>query len=623
MTRLIETDASGQPTSVGQASQAQQTEHLPIRDIRDLALRLRAGVDSIPETVPAPNYAVGDRIPFWASNLDDNRQFQVDAELRYKNDVVYIWVESGHAADLQALAASADRFAENIYPLVRAFFGAEPNPGIDADPRLHILHASRLGRGIAGYFSSADSFSALANPYSNQKEMFYISLDWLTQNNDFESYETVLAHEFQHMVHWHNDRNEETWVNEGMSELAQEIAGYPPDLGFARVYVAQPDTQLNTWSVDAGSNGGHYGAAYLFMAYFLQRFGEDLTRAVVSQPANGVQGFTDALRQAELGLAFEDVYADWVIANYVNDAAALGEQGLYGYRQLIVPEPALAESFRRYPQTLQNGSVRNFGVDYVALYGSGDLSIDFQGTTGTRFADAGPYSGSHIWWSNRADDSDVRLTRAFDFSRVRTDEELTMRVQMWFDIEDDYDYGYVLVSRDGRKWDILPGQRTTIENPSGNSFGHAYTGKSAATSDAQTPDWVQESFDLRSYAGEEVLVRFEYVTDDAVNAPGWLIDDITIPAIDYAVDFEDGNDDWQSEGWLLTDNRLVQQWLVQIMLFDDGELVRVERAPVGIDGSVRIDVDNRSRGSDLVLAISGLTPGTTEEAPYEYRIEQR
>lgn len=594
-----------------------------MRDIRDLALRLRPGVDSIPETAPAPQYVVGDRTSFWASNVDDNEQFRLEAELLYKNDVVYVWVESGHDVDLEAMAASADRFAQKIYPLVRDFFGAESNPGIDADRRLHILHATGLGRGIAGYFSSADSFSSLANRFSNQKEIFYISLDWLKRSNSFEEYETVLAHEFQHMVHWHNDRNEETWVNEGMSELAQEVAGYPPDMGFARVYAAQPDTQLNTWSVNPEANGRHYGAAYLFMAYFLQRFGEALTRAVVSQPANGIQGFTDALREAGLGLAFEDVFADWVIANYVNDYDALGEQGVYGYRQLPAPEPVPAERFRRYPQAKRESSVRNFGVDYIALHGRGDVSVHFEGSAGTRFADVAPYSGEYVWWSNRADDSDLRLTRAFDFSDVGAGEVLTMNVQMWFDIEDDYDYGYVLVSRDGRKWDILPGQRTTTANPSGNSFGHAYTGKSATGPGAETPEWVQETFALHTYVGEKVLVRFEYVTDDAVNAPGWFIDDITIPAIDYSADFEEGADGWESEGWLLTDNRLPQEWLVQVMAFYDGELARVERAPVGADGKIRIDVDGLGRGSEVVLTISGLTPGTTEEALYQYWIEQR
>ena len=159
-----------------------QNVFVPMRDLRELALRLRPDVNSIPESVRAPQYEVGDRISFWASNIDYNEQFQLEAELLYKNDVVYVWVESGHELDLNAMTASADNFAQQIYPHVRAFFGTESNPGIDEDRRLHILHATNLGRGIAGYFSSADSFSLLANPYSNQKEMFYISLDWAETN---------------------------------------------------------------------------------------------------------------------------------------------------------------------------------------------------------------------------------------------------------------------------------------------------------------------------------------------------------------------------------------------------------------------------------------------------------
>ena len=611
------------PLSLALDSQARQSFAVPTRDLRDLALRLRPGVNSIPESINAPEYAVGDRIPFWVANVDSNEHFQIEAELLYKNDVVYLWAELGHELDLEAMAASADRFAQRIYPQVRAFFGSEPNPGIDGDPRLHILHASRLGRGIAGYFSGADAFSSLANPFSNQKEMFSISLDWLRQLRDNEPYETVLAHEFQHMVHWHNDRNEETWVNEGLSELAQEVAGYPPDLGFARVYARQPDTQLNTWNIDPNDNARHYGSAYLFMAYFLQRFGEEMTRTVVSQPANGTRGFNAALQEAGLKLSFEDVFADWVIANYVGDFNALARHGIAGYAQLQPPEPALAESVSRLPQGTRHASVRNFGVDYISLSGRGNATIHFQGNTTTRFAGVDRFNGGRAWWSNRADDSDVRLTRNFDLTGVSPREDLTMTVRMWFDIEEDYDYGYVLASLDGRKWDILPGQRTTTENPSGNSFGAAYTAQSAASLLARTPGWIEETFDLRAYAGENVSIRFEYVTDDAVNAPGWFIDEVEIPAIGYATNWADGDDGWESEGWLLTDNILPQEWLVQTMVFHEGALAGLKRAPVDSDGSLRIDLDGLDRESEVVLAISGLTPVTTEEAYYEFEIKLR
>ncbi len=617
------TTAVPQPISLARESQARRPVFVPTRDLRDLALRLRPDVDSIPKSEGAPEYAVGDRTLFWAANVDTNDHFQVEVELLYKNEVVYVWAERGHDLDPDTMAASADRFAQRIYPQVRAFFGTEPNPGIDGDPRLHILHAKNLGRGVAGYFSGANAVSSLANPFSNQKEMFSISLDWLQHIHDYEVYETVLAHEFQHMVHWHNDRNEETWVNEGLSELAQEIAGYPPDMVFVRVFAENPDTQLNTWSIDPGDNGRHYGSAYLFMAYFLQRFGEEMTRAVVSDAANGSRGFDNALREAGLDVTFEDVFADWIIANYVGDFDTLARHGIYGYRQSTAPEPALAESVSRLPRKTQSGSVHNFGVDYISIRGRGGATVVFRGSTVTRFADVDQFRGNRAWWSNRADDSDTRLTRAFDFTDVAAGTELNMTVRMWYDIEEDYDYGYVLASRDGRKWDVLPGQGTTTDNPSGNSFGPAYTARSAASGREATPGWVRESFDLRAYAGERVWLRFEYVTDDAVNAPGWFIDEVEIPAIGYATNWQDGAGGWESEGWLLTDNRLPQEWLVQIMVFHDGALASFERAPVDENGSVRIDLDGLDRRSEVVLAISGLTPVTTEDASYEYAIEQR
>ncbi|RME61534.1 MAG: hypothetical protein D6790_07660, partial [Caldilineae bacterium] len=369
-------------------------------------------------------------------------------------------------------------------------------------------------------------------------------------------------------------------------------------------------------------NGEHYGSAYLFMAYILQRFGEDLTKAVVAHPANGIAGVSAALEEAGYQQRFVDVFADWLVANYVDDPQALGQENVYGYRQLRAPKPDVEKTYRRYPIDTRRTSVYNFGADYLELAGSGDVTLHFQGATETRLANAEAYSGQFMWWSNRADDSDSRLTRRFDFSGVQPGEALTMDVAMWYDIEDDYDYGYVLVSRDGKKWDILPGQHTTTENPSGNSFGHAYTAESSSRGDG-VPEWLVESFDLSAYAGEEVWVRFEYVTDDAVNYPGWFIDDIRIPAIDYATDFESGPDGWESEGWLLTDNRLPQRWLVQVLAFRGDELVGVQRVPVAADGTAQVEVNGLGGRNRAVMIISGTTPVTTEPADYEYRIDTR
>jgi len=600
---------------------------VPTRDLRDLTLRLNPAVDEVPLVVNAttPSYEIGDQIEFWVHNLDTNRSSSITAELIYKTAVVYAWVEVGQTYDKDAISRSIDRFSQQSYPAEVAFFGSEWYPGVDNDPRLHILHATNVGGGVAGYYSSADQYSRLANAYSNEKEMFYINLSWLNSASDYEYYETVLAHEFQHMIHWANDRNEETWINEGLSEYAQEVAGYGSDTIFAASFINLPDTQLNTWKVDSSSNAEHYGSAYLFINYLTQQFGAETTKALVAQPANGIQGVTGALAAQGHAEDFNTVYADWVIANYLDDPTALGSNGVYGYHNLDLETPPLAQTFTVGADDGYEATVNNYAADYIRVESNSnrqdDVTLRFQGQTSTQLANTEPQSGSRIWWSNRGDDSNSRLTRQFDLRTVAPGTSVTMDVTMWWNIEADYDYGYVVASRDGIKWQILEGTYTTTENPSGNSFGAAYT-NSSATVAGQQQGWVTEQFDLSLYAGGDLWVRFEYVTDDAVNVSGWFIDDVQIPAIHYDADFAGDASGWQSEGWLLTDNRLTQHWLVQIMEFEDDALTAVSQMAVDAQGEATLLLPQLGNGRHVILAVSAFAPATTEPAQYEIQSEK-
>jgi bacillopeptidase F (M6 metalloprotease family) len=230
--------------------------------------------------------------------------------------------------------------------------------------------------------------------------------------------------------------------------------------------------------------------------------------------------------------------------------------------------------------------------------------------------DARP-QGTYSWWSNRGDDSDATLTHAFDLRSARS---ATLSFSAWYDIEDGWDYAYVAVSTDGgAKWQLLRGKHTTDKNPVGNAFGPGWTGISGG---GKSPQWVQETMDLTAFAGKQILLRFEYVTDDAVNGPGLMVDDIAIPEIGYSDGGENGSAGWEAAGWVLTDNKLTQRWLVQLLQIGEDKIT-VERMDVGPDGRGRLTVDDLGELDGAILVISGLAPMTTEPAQYSYTITLR
>ncbi len=605
--------------SLDAEAQALSDSEIPAADARELALQFQSdagdGGAEIPITVnaAAPSYATGDKQQFWISNSDTQEHKQVTAELKVLTDHVAMWVETGVRFNQRDLEASAKRFEEKTYPTNREFFGSEWSPGIDNDVRLHILHARGLGETVAGYYSSADEYSRLVNEYSNEREMFYISADSGNAKPNSDFYDGTLAHEFQHMIHWANDRNETSWVNEGMSELASYLNDFDPG-GADYAYMMQPDTQLTTWADPSeDSVTEHYGASYLFTAYFLDRFGEKLTQAVVASPKNGVAGYNVALAAAGRTERFDDIFADWVVANYVDEPKA-APNGRFGYSNIDLYDMAVSETHRSYPASA-TAQVSQYGADYIRLKGRGAITIDFAGQAETPLTNAAP-QGAYSWWSNRGDQSNSTLTRAFDLRNLTS---ATLAFSTWYDIEQGWDYAYVTASTDGgNRWQILRGRYTTDVDPVGNAFGPGWTGISG---EGETPEWVDEQVDLTPFAGKEVLIRFQMVNDDAVNHAGLLIDNLAIPELNYTDAGEAGPGDWEASGWILTDNTVTQRWLAQLISIA-GDNVTVQQMPVGADGRGKLTLADLGDLDEAILVISALAPVTTEAASYSYEITQ-
>lgn len=563
-------------------------------------------------TPSAPKqYRVGDKETFWVNRDMQNQNEQLTATLRYMNDAVYMWVEDGERIDDAALKQSADVFAQKIYPTNRKFLGSEANPGVDNNPRLHILNARF--QNASGYFSQSDTLPIQVNRHSNEKEMFYINTRSIRPGNDV--YDSVLAHEFAHMIHRNqNPRGDASWITEGFGDLGIELNGY--QAGHEQAFAENPDLQLNAWDSLPGLSIPHYGAAYLFMSYQLNRFGDEYIRDVFSTTTTGIKTIQHALDKHQTGLTFNDVFADWVIANFIN-APELDKRFNYAAGNLGIRPTT---SYVQYPAQGAD-TVHQYGADYIQLLPKGkDVTFSFDGSDTVRAVPTDPYNGKFMWWSGRTDFSDASMTREFDLSSVN---QATLKFRTWYDLEPDYDYAYVSVSTDsGKTWETLKGNTTTTHDPNAANYGNALNCKSGAgCGDPQAqPEWIEQVMDLTPYAGKKILLRFQQITDEVFAAPGFAIDDIEIPEIGFQDDAESGDNGWDAKGFARIDNVLPQSFLVQAIEF--GATPRV--VPIALDQENRGTFTTKGLGNDVarvVIAISGSTPVTWEQADYQYTIQ--
>ncbi len=585
---------------------------VPVNDMRDLACRLKGKCD-VPETVPSGPFETGAKQKLWVLDQDAVRNFQIDATLQYVTDHAYFWVEDGVYYDQAEAKKLMDTFEEKIYPTDREFFGSEWSPGVDGDVHIYVVYARGIGGSVAGYLSSTDEYAPGANQYSNAHELYVFNAD-NSPLGDTYTY-GVLAHEFQHMIHWKQDRNETSWINEGFSEVAVLLNGYYTS-GAAYEYASNPDVQLNDWGPDPGTNGPHYGSAFLFLAYFLDRFGKEATQQLVHNQLNGMDSVDDTLKSINTidtltnqPIRADDVFMDWAVTNYLLDGSVA--DGRYTYKAYTNPPKTQdTETISNCSTTLW-GTVHQYGVDYIhILNNSGLSSLHFEGDTQTSLlpAEANAASGKYAFWSNKGDESDMTLTHDFDFSKVPA--PITFQYKTWYDLEKDYDYIFVEASTDGGKtWNILKTPSGTDTNPSGNSYGWGYNGLSGG--------WINEKVDLSQYAKKKVQLRFEYITDAAVNGEGFFLDDVSIPEIKYSTDFETDDGGWQAAGFARLENVLPQTFRLALIVKKNGETT-VQTIPVTPDQTADISLDGVA---DAVLVVSGTTRFTRIEGNYSIAIK--
>jgi len=605
----VEIDRPGTDTISTETLKTMGEALVPENDPYELACRLQAVCD-VPRTVQAKPYKLGDKEKFWISNSDTAVHSQIDATLRYITPHSFFWAEDGTPVDEGDMKALMDTFEEKIYPTDREFFGSEANPGVDGDPHIYIIYASSIGHNIAGYFNSSDSFNPLVKEYSNAHETYVMGT---SQDLGDEYSYGVLAHEFVHMIQSASDRNDVGWISEGFAEVGVFLNGY--DVGGADwIYAQKPDMQLNTWVDNSSPDfSAHYGQSFLYLTYFLDRFGEEATKALTNNPTNDLTSVDETLAQLNITdpqtsqvVTADDVFMDWATTLFLMDSS-VGD-GRYDYKNYSnAPKVTESTEVSNCPQSL-GGTVNQYGMDYYSIKCAGDYTLKFTGSTVVGLLPTSPHSGEYVFWSNRGDESDMTLTREFDFTNVSA--PINLSFAMWHDLETDYDYTFLEASTDGQTWEILTTPSGTAEDPSGNSYGWGWNG--------QTNDWKTEEVDLSQFAGQKVQIRFEYVTDAALNGEGFLLDDVKVDAINYASDFEADNGGWEGSGFVRVENVLPQTYRLSLVI--EGDTTTVTPVTLNADQTAEIPLSLKD-GEEAVLIVAGTTRFTRLPAAYQIEIK--
>ncbi len=609
--------SSPTPESIQNLLQTEQlllmAPHLP-RDLYSLAQRLKLHVQGlippVGRTTPL-NAHLGQEDAFWIMNLDTRRYSRVTARLVCVTPHVYMYVEDGQSINLGALQQSANVFESTIYPTDRAAFGAEWSPGIDDDQHLTILNTVGLGNNIGGYFNAQDEYPASVIAYSNQREMFYLSMDGPIPGSS--DYNSALAYEFQHLIHWRQQPVDPAWVNEGMSVLAQHLNAYPTGW-FDQSFLQAPDTQLTDWPGDVSANAAHYGASYLFLDYFATHYGGyAMLKELLADPTSPPANFNHVLAKHGYQDSFIDVLRKWYVANYVDDFSI--DKGEYGYPDLTLPGLTPQHTFFSYPVS-ESDTVRQYAAEYYALPPAarrGALTVSFKGFPLVRVISNNPYQAANEWWGNRYDNTDSTLTRGFDLTHLKS-KRATLQFATWFDLARDYDYAYVEVSVDGANWITLKGRYTTAGNPDGANWGNGYTGVSGGGS---APKWVKESVDLSPYLGKKILVRFEEVTDKALNTQGFAVDGMRIPELRFQDTLATDNG-WVSNGFIRSNNVLPEHFAVQALLYQGLQFTQTDMPVDLASGQGALTIPNYgSSVTRVVLIVSAYAAATTQLAQYQ------
>ena len=277
----------------------------------------------------------------------------------------YIYLEDGLSIPSTDIDALGDVFDNKIYPNATYWFHpANPYSMID----IRIYDFGDGPGNVGGFFLGSP---ATRNDMFVDSEDLKYSRDWA-----FE----ILAHEFQHLLHYDTDPNEDVWLNEGLADLSVRISLGPGTDGVQshlEAYEDYPDNDLLLWN--EGESPGDietiadYGRVYSFISYIADHFGgREIIKDIVKDTRNSISSIDAALAQDAYHERFGDVLMTENVANVFDDPIYGG--GIYDQGMIDIGIRTYEHRSSSYPSSHTITSTSRYSP-YVLKYTSGSPSL--------------------------------------------------------------------------------------------------------------------------------------------------------------------------------------------------------------------------------------------------------
>lgn len=242
------------------------------------------------------------------------------------NCLVYVDREDWDIVEAATLDDLVDAFDNRVFPTAKKLFGRHRD--VDRNGKFVILmthwldHLSNGKVSLGGFVRGGDFYRDVDPPFSNQCDMMYLNANLKPGKH----LQTLLAHEYTHAItfseHIFGDylfdepsRDEESWLNEAISHLAENIAGEGYSNLDYRVstFLTSPADYRLVVPDYAGAGlwrcHGSRGSTYLFLRWCVDHFGQEILRELVQSNLSGTRNLEVATTQP-----FSELFRFWCVS---------------------------------------------------------------------------------------------------------------------------------------------------------------------------------------------------------------------------------------------------------------------------------------------------------------------